>query len=208
MHHIQYYREQIETTVRRLQAIVLEKNGLPEQPTHAAQIRHLPVYEDDLGYSLLDHTREIMQVEIAWSPIAAEGLFAYIKRYDEDGNHQARIVVAKTDNYCEARYFVAKEIMHCHQTDTGASATNSYADLQQLMQSLVANVAGDSPQALVDQLAHWGAMNFFIPEGWIPLLKKIQAELSSDPNSGEKANLHVATLLRCPEWVVDLKLSS
>ncbi len=44
------------------------------------------------------------------------------------------------------------------------------------MQSLVANVAGDSPQVLVDQLAHWGALNFFIPEGWIPLLKKIQAE--------------------------------
>jgi len=157
-----------------------------------------------LPYSLLTFTKEILDTEIEWPETEATFLPAYFKKYFENEKLSAKIVVAASDNYCEARFLAAKELMHCHTIDNGLSSTKTLVEVNELLESLALGVSIDN-QTMADQVAWWGAAELLVPDSWIPMLKRIHADLSTKLPEKD-AVLHIAQLLRVPEGLVKFKL--
>lgn len=201
--HIEYHISEITKAAKKLQSVILEKNQMPFEPKNGSEIKPLPVFESG-QYSLLEFTQTITDAEIIWPETESTFLPAYIIKYSVDQNSSAKIVVTANENYCEARLLSAKELMHCHIIDNGLSTTKTLPEVNELLDSLALGVSLDN-QTMVDQIAWWGASEFLIPEGWVPMLKKIYGDIRTKYPDHD-ALLHMAQLLRVPTGLIKFKL--
>lgn len=201
--HIEYHIQEITRAAKNLQAKLIEKNNLQTNPTKGSEIKPIPIFEPD-QYSLLTFTKEILDTEIDWPETEATFLPAYFKKYKEGGKLSANIVVASSENYCEARFLAAKELMHCHTIDNGLSSTRTLVEVNELLESLALGVSLDN-QTMADQVAWWGAAELLVPDSWIPMLKKIYSDLIIHLPEND-AVFHIAQLLRVPVGLIKFKL--
>lgn len=203
--HFEFHIKEITKAAKILQAKLIEKNHLPSHPTKGSEIKPIPIFEPD-QYNLLTFTNEIYDTKIYWLETETIFLPAYFKKYSEDGKTSAIIVVAASDNYCQARFLAAKELMHCHTEENGLSSTKTLVEVNELIESLALGVSIPmDDQTMADQVAWWGAAELLVPDSWIPMLKQIQADLSIQ-FPGNDAVLHIAQLLRVPVGLVKFKL--
>lgn len=200
-----HYLKLICRTARGIQKKVCEANHISLEPRSAREIKPIPVYEHS-ERSLLSTADLMCQTEIKWALKTPYNFVpAYFKRYKDPHTHKVRNeIIVRAENYCMARFFAAKELMHCFLDDDGYPATNSVALAQDLIDELVlgGNVfTRSSPQTAVDEIAWYGASQYLIPQEWIPLLTAVkQAILASDPTAN--ADLHLAQMVRVPETVL------
>ena len=190
---------------------VLPENGLVEDPTNAEELKPVPVYEEGT-FSLFTCVNSWCPTTIEWPAIPSYTYVpAYYKQYrDAEGNAFNRIVVM-ADNYCYARFFAAKELMHCLLDDDHISATNSFELVNLLIDELAAgkSTLSSTPQTIVDEIAWMGAAWYLIPDGWIPLLKQMHnAICKAEPNSAQQAYFHLAHLIRVPELVLRFRMNN
>lgn len=201
--HIEYHIKEITRAAKNLQSKLIEKNNLQTNPTKGSDIKPIPIFEPD-QYSLLTFTNELLDTGIDWPETEATYLPAYFKKFQEGEKQSARVVVSSSDNYCEARFLAAKELMHCHTIDNGLSSTNTLAEVNDLLESLALGVSTDN-QTMADQVAWWGAAELLVPDSWIPILQKIYSELTAQMPE-EEAVFHIAQLLRVPVGLIKFKL--
>ena len=204
-----HYARWIQDTVTNIFNIVSEKTGLPKNPTQGSEIRPIPVYEDETS-SLLKCVNERIPTTILWPGVPDDKYVpAYFKRF-KDGKIRRNEVVVIAENYCHARFFAAKELMHSLMDDDGRVATNSAVLANQLIDELSAGNANIDikPQTLVDQMAYVGALYYMVPDGWIPLLRRMVETLgAAGPGFSEHAYRNVATMIRVPEVFLRIRLS-
>jgi Zn-dependent peptidase ImmA (M78 family) len=207
---IQHYTKLICETAAGVQKVVCEKNGISLTPTSGAQICPIPVYEQDAKFTLLENAniRRTATTIIHWATNTNYTyLPAYIKKYKRDGKRYNEIIIT-TNNYCEARFFAAKELMHCFVDDDGHHATNSIEAVNELIESLsigLSSLSEATPQTIVDEIAWLGAAEYLVPNSWIPLLASMYQQLVSlDPPVN--AYLHLAQKIRVPENVLRARL--
>lgn len=200
----EFYFKQITEAARQRLKAVCKANGIPEVPATASQLTMIPVYEDGYGETLLTLANKLMPTEIFWPSVPQNYVQAYFKRYRKPGvRRMCNQVVVGTSNYCWARLFAAKELMHCLIDNDGYPASNSIELVKDLIESLsVAGVVfqeGCSPQTIVDEVAWAGAYMYLIPPAWIPMLVKLHNDLAMISSTPA---LHIAQILRVPEVVV------
>lgn len=206
---LDFYIKLIRDTAQGIQKKVCEVNGISLSPQSAHQLKPIPVYEDS-PLSLLQ-TANIgrKKTDIRWATNQTYGFLpAYFKRIrDENGRLRNEIVVV-TGNYCEARFFAAKELMHCFMDNDGYEATNSIELVNDLIESLAIgshNIQEPRVQTIVDEVAWLGASEYLVPTAWVPLLQKVHAAISANaPNSN--AYFHLAQIIRVPEIVLRVRL--
>jgi hypothetical protein len=209
---VTFYTKLALETASGIRNKVLAANGMPLTPTTGVGLRHIPVYEGEPDYkcSLLTQANEGRKnTTIAW-PAAQEFEYlpAYYKKYKVDGKITNKIVV-NTGNYCYARFFAAKELMHCFIDDDGIHASNSIPLVNELIESLTVNWGAAEeirPQRIVDEVAYLGAVEYLIPSEWVPLLIKIKDQIALTSQEGTNSFLHVAQLLRVPENILRIRL--
>lgn len=202
--HIDYYVELVTKAARDVQKIVCENNNISLNPKKGSDLCLIPVYEDG-QYNLLTHANSIGAAEIFFPSKNYDFLPAYYKKYKVCDEESMKIVVA-TDNYCEARFFAAKELMHCYIHDNGMSATNSIEKINVLIENLSANLR-TNPETIADEVAWFGASCYLVPDEWIPMLITIRDRIVVE-SPDDNAYLHIAQLLRAPEIVVRIRLQS
>lgn len=206
----QHYVKVILETARNTFNIVRQNTGLPEHPKKGDEISPVPVYESDAAYSLLTCVSGRVKTEILWPAVPADVYVpAYYKRYRDENRVPRNEVIVIAENYCHARFFAAKELMHCMLDDDNYPATNSIQSAKELIDELSAanNRISCTPQTMVDEIAWLGAMHYLIPESWIPLLKQmVQALVDAGPATAQQAHLHVARHIRVPELLLKLRL--
>ena len=205
-HHLSYYKDQIRSTAKNLQREIMIRNGIEVNPTRGDQIKPIPVFESSCC-SLLKFTNEMYPTETVWMGrgTSTDFLHAYIIKYVKDSRKSARIVVTENENYCLARFFAAKELMHCHIAENGLPASTKTAhEANELLNSLALGISFDN-QTMVDEVAWLGAAEFLIPETWISFLKVILSRIRTNFPQHD-AFLHLAQLLRVPAALVAYKL--
>lgn len=204
-----FYIRLIKNVAWTLLKRVREENNIAENPTSGDQIRPIPVYEEG-EFSLLSCVNIDMPTTILWPAVPPDIYVpAYYKRYRGPDKSPRNEVVVIADNYCHARFFAAKELMHCMIDDDGHSATNTITAANQLIAELCTanSKLSCAPQTLVDEIAWIGALHYTIPDGWLPLLRKMVADLqNAGPDFAPHAHLHVATLIRVPELFLRYRL--
>lgn len=208
--HLEFYTKLFRETAEGIQKIVCERNNISLAPQSASELRSIPVYEDDANFSLLANAQIQCPTEIRWATNHAyEYLPAYFKRYRLDDGSRRNEIVVTAGNYCVARFFAAKELMHCFIDDDGYPQTNSIPLVHDLIEDLTVGIKSlnsySNPQTIVDELAWVGASLYLIPDGWIPLLNRALIAISEkEPNAN--SFLHVAQLIRVPEIVLRARL--
>lgn len=204
----QFYTRLIRETAIGIQKKVFEGLEIALSPKSGKELRPVPVYEDE-KYSLLLTANIRSPTTLRW---ATNQSFAYLPAYykklrGDDGRLRNEIVVV-TNNYCDARFFAAKELMHCFIDDDGYEATNTIELVNDLMESLAvgsANIRNPRNQTIIDEVAWIGAVEYLIPETWIPLMAKI-FEAVSAVTTPANAYLHIAQVIRVPELIVRWRL--
>lgn len=209
-----FYKKLMTETAFGILKIVCNENNINLNTENAGDIRPIPVYEEEIDstaiqYTLLKHANIFAPTTISW---ATEPNYvflpAYFKKYRTDANQIEIKIVIVTENYCEARFFAAKELIHCFIDDEGISATGSIREVNELIDALISPVRGFNdlkPQTIVYEIAWYGAAEFVVPTVWLPLLKKIYSELSNKM-SEEDAYTYIATLVRVPVNVIKIRL--
>lgn len=201
-----HYSKLIVSVVTGIQKKICDSNGITFDPKTASDLCPIPVFEGS-GSSLLKTVNESRRpTDIAWINGSYEYLNAYIKTYKnpETGRKHSEIVVT-TANYCMARFFAAKELMHCLIDDDGYPFTNTAELTRALIDDLVASgIPRTEPQTIVDEFAWVGAALYLIPESWIDPIKQTIAALSA--TNPDEAHLFVAQKIRAPEVVLRARL--
>ena len=206
---VDFYIKQICENAEGIQAKVCATNGISLNPTSGADLRPIPVYEE-CPASLLKSANLRTATTILWPANQnLEYLRAYFKKYKRDDGHSCNQIVVTASNYCEARFFAAKELMHCLTDDDGYPASNSVPLVNDLIESLAAgglsSVEESPKQTIVDQVAWLGAAVYLVPKAWHPLMINICAEITAKfPDAN--AYLHIAQIIRVPEIVLRLRL--
>lgn len=203
-----FYIKLIRETAEGTQKVVCANNGISLSPTSADQLKPIPVFEEEAEYSLLTSANVRAPTEIKWASSSYEYLAAYFKRYRrKEDNRLCNEIVVTANNYCAARFFAAKELMHCFMDDDGHHATNSVQLVQELIEDLTAGGSFDrgQPQTIVDEMAWIGASLYLVPSSWVPLLVKTRDAIIAEAPTAN-AYLHLAQLIRVPEQVLRLRL--
>jgi hypothetical protein len=206
---VDFYLKLARETAQGIQKIVFQANEMSLEPKSAKDLCPVPVYEVSAKCSLLTQANIGRKSTVIDWPMTQgfEYLPAYYKRLRIDGKIVNKIVVNAT-NYCEARFFAAKELMHCFIDDDGLAASNSISLVNELIESLTVNWNGIeimSKQRIVDEVAYLGALEYLIPSQWVPLLIKVKDNIAASDASAN-AFLHVAQLIRVPENVLRVRL--
>lgn len=207
---VHYYRVITEMARERLDKIFAE-NNIPPDPKSVDDIRPIPVYEAGT-FSLLDLVNNSRRpTELIFPEVKGDFVPAYYKRYRDaqTGRVNHRIVIT-TDNHCYARFFAAKEMVHCSLDEDGIAATKDFEDFEQLIGELTeatATYLTKSAQTIVDQYAWLGATHYLVPESWIIPLRKLRAKLCEvQPDKKADADLYIAQLVRVPVAIVRYRL--
>jgi hypothetical protein len=153
---VAFYLNQCRQSTAGVLGKVFGANGIPLVPTSPAQLQPIPVYEENFAACLLTFANKRGTTSVKW-PLVAESkhLQAYVKRYKDptDGRVRNEIVV-NTQNYCWARFYVTKELMHCVTDEDGYPATNTFELVNDLIESLISGGIVDAkPQTIVDEIA-------------------------------------------------------
>lgn len=205
-----FYARLVRETSRNALRSVLEANQLPEHPTSASEIRPVPVFEEDAPSNLLNIVAHRTPTTILWPDVQADTYVpAYYKQFKPNGQEARNEIVVVAENYCQARFFAAKELMHGLIEDDNYPATNTFQLVNELIDELAAGqpAVTFAPQTIVDEVAWLGAAHYLIPNGWIPLLKKMVHDVIEQvPASTQHAYLHVARHIRVPEVVLRIVL--
>ena len=132
-----FYVKLIRETAQGIQKKVCEANKISLNPTSGLQLKLIPVYEDAPLSLLKTANIKRIKTDIRW---ATNQTYAFLPAYFKtirggDGKKRNEIVVV-TGNYCEARFFAAKELMHCFMDEDGYEATNSIELVNDLIESL------------------------------------------------------------------------
>lgn len=205
-----FYSRLMRETARLVLNDVLESNNLPKHPTSAKDIFPVPVFEADKPENLLKRVSHKTPTEILW-PLTQSDTYlpAYYKKFQDASGATRNEIVVISENYCQARFFAAKELMHGLIEDDNYPATNSFQLVNELIDELATGQHRPTcaPQTVVDEVAWFGAALFLIPHGWIPLLNQMVADVTQHaPASAHHAYLHVARTIRVPEVVLRVVL--
>lgn len=203
-----FYLDLIRETSQGIQKKVCAANGISLNPTSAGELCPIPVYEEDSKLNLLSSANIKRPTSIQWATNQNfTYLPAYFKKVKRDGIPCNEVVVI-ADNYCVARFFAAKELMHCFLDEDGYAASNSISLVNELIESLAVgsgNIENPPRQTIVDEIAWLGASEYLVPSSWVPLLIKTRDSISTlFPKSN--AYLHLAQLIRVPETVLRSRL--
>jgi hypothetical protein len=207
---IEFYWKQIQEHVNNALGRVCGANGILLNPTSPAQLVPIPVYEGEV--SLLSNVNTPRrQTRISW-PVVSEPdyLQAYVKKYrtPPEGRLCSEVVV-NVSNYCWARYYAAKELMHVMIDEDGYAATNTFEHVNDLIESLAEGgftvVEEAGPQTIVDEIAWLGASLYMIPVSWEPAIAKLHRDMS-EKLPDVNPYLHIAQILRVPERVLRSRL--
>lgn len=194
---------------------VFLKNNWGLEPQSLDGLFPIPVYEDGY-YSLLSHAKEVVgedEVEITWPDGSYEYLPAYFRRFTKsDGTSKMTIVINETENYCEARFYAAKELMHCYVYDNKEAVTGTIEQADSLLMQLAyrdGNPKADThdPQTIADNAAYYGAFEYLVPPEWHAHIKKIFNELLKE-YSEEDSRRFIAQKIRVPIRLVALVIGS
>lgn len=206
---IKFYWQQIQEHVANAHRGILEPNGIALNPTSPAELQAIPVYEGPT--SLLTRVNSPRrQTRISW-PVVAEPdyLQAYVKKYRVEGGRLCSEVVVNVTNYCWARYYAAKELMHVMIDEDGYAATQSFEHVNDLIESLAeggyAVLEEARPQTIVDEIAWLGASLYLIPPSWVPVVSQLHRDMT-EKLPDVNAYLHIAQILRVPERVLRSRL--
>lgn len=208
--HAHYLRLITEMARERLNKI-FERNEIAKHPRTVDDIRPIPVYEPGM-FSLFDLVNSQRHpTELIFPDVNVDFVPAYYKRYrDPETGRVKHDIVINTDNHCYARFFAAKEMVHCSLDDDGISATTNFADFEKLIGDLEeasATFLTNSAQTIVDQYAWLGATHFLIPETWIEPLRMLRsAYCEAHPDKTADADLYIAQLVRAPLAIVRNRL--
>ncbi|HZF85797.1 MAG TPA: hypothetical protein VE084_19950 [Burkholderiaceae bacterium] len=202
-----YLKQSRESTLGALKN-VCAPNNIPLEPTSPSQLRAIPVYEDGYAATLYSTANERARTTISWPAVAEFNyLQAYVKKYRKDERVWNEVVVNAT-NYCWARFYAAKELMHCVTDDDGYAASDSIELVNDLIESLVSGsgaLVHPKPQTIVDEIAWLGATEYLVPGTWVPQIERLHREMS-EKMPDVNAHLHIAQLLRVPELVLRHRL--
>lgn len=203
---LSFYTKQCHEHMRNALKIVCEANGIPLEPTAPKQLCPIPVYEG--GTCLLSLANGRRVTTITWPDVKTQYLEAYWKKYKLPSGQIRQDIVVNAPGYCWARFYAAKELMHCLIDEDGYPASNSIALVNDLIASLTKGgqvlVPGAKPQTMVDEIAWYGAALYMIPETWMPMIRKLHEALAA--KHPKEAMFYVAQILRVPEMVLDIRL--
>jgi len=205
-----HYFNVVRENAREMLGLVLARVGLPLVPTSVAELRPIPVFEDEAS-SLLQLVNQRIPTRMLWPQVPADEFVpAYFKRYRDANRKPYNEIVVTSDNYCHARFFAAKELMHCSIDDDQYPVTNSLPLLNNLLTELAAgpsNFLACAPQTMVDQVAWIGAASFTMPDTWLPLLKQLHQDMCRSGMPDELAYRYVAQLIRVPQVILKHRLT-
>lgn len=207
-----YYRKLAITTAKNLNKQIRLANNAAENPKSGNDLYEMPVYEPINNVrksSLHSYTNSMIPTTltvVAQSPKYVDAYFR--KDTDANSNERARIIVTDL-NTCWTRFFVSKELMHCHIYETG-DATSTSSDLRDLIISIIneTGTSSNTKQSIVDYAAYFGAVEYLIPSDTVPLLTAIYNELIKNPLTAEKAYLSLAMKIRVPESILEFRLNN
>ncbi|HCP77736.1 MAG: hypothetical protein CML16_11140 [Pusillimonas sp.] len=202
-----FYWKLIVDTVEGVQKKICDENGIALSPKSAEELCPIPVFEEAKANLLQTANYARRPTEIKWITNGTfEYLNAYIKSYKDPTTKRKRSeVVVTTPNYCLARFFAAKELMHCFIDDDGHSATNTLDLARSLIDDLAASgLPRTEPQTIVDEFAWLGATRYLIPDGWVGPITKTIEELNKVDSAN--AYYYVAQKIRAPEVVLRARL--
>jgi hypothetical protein len=204
---LNHYLKLVSKTVSGIQEKICEKNSISLNPRTADELCPIPVFEHGIEGLLHTANEARRPTNISW---ITSGTYAYLNAYvksfrdPETGRKHSEIVVT-TPNYCSARFFAAKELMHCFIDDDGYPATDSIELTRALIDDLVASGAPHTePQTVVDEIAWFGAACYLIPDSWVEPINKTIIELSKEDPAN--AYVYVAHKIRAPEGVLRARL--
>ncbi|WP_143742395.1 hypothetical protein [Roseateles chitinivorans] len=200
---VNFYIKQMFETAREKTKKVCEANGIPFEPTSARDLRPIPVYED-APCSLLKLANIHHTTTISWPAIESSYLQAYWKRRAWQGRKaQNEIVILVNNNYCWARFYAAKELMHCFMEDENYPRSGTIELVNDLIDDLATTgfMRCETPQTIVDEAAWVGAIEYLLPSSWTATLRALRADLQTafpqfDPD------LLIAQIVRVPASVV------
>jgi len=180
---------------------VCEANGIPLVPSRGSELRMIPVYEDGFSKTLLSLANDRAETTLTWPTTQANYLQAYWKRYRKADKRVKQDLVVIASNYCWARFYAAKELMHCFVEEDNYPASNTIELVKDLLEDLAAGGVTFhdecSPQTMLDEVAWLGALHYLIPQDWLPTLNQLHADITKAfPNAD--AYLHIAQILRVP----------
>lgn len=205
---LDFYLKQSRLNTQGALEKVCGPNGISLTPTSVSQLCPIPVYEDGYEETLLTNANSRGRTSISWPAVGESNyLQAYVKKYRKDGRVFNEIVI-NVSNYCWARFYAAKELMHCITDEDGYSASSSIELVNDLIESLVSGgvaVVHIKPQTIVDEIAWLGASEYLIPGAWLPLITLLHQKMSSK-FPAVNAYLHIGQLLRVPELVLRHRL--
>jgi hypothetical protein len=204
-----FYTKLMRETAQGVLKNVCDNNGITLTPATADQLCAIPVYEETSVHNLLYYANMRRPTEIKWATAQNFAFLpAYFKKYKRDDRTYNEIVVT-ADNYCHARFFAAKELMHCFLEDDGHAACSSIQEVNELIEALA--VGGGysfttlSVPHIVDEVAWIGACEYLVPTSWLELLLKAHANITAQ-TPGINAYLHLAQLIRVPETILRVRL--
>lgn len=205
-----HYAKVVQENTREMLRLVLDQVGLPLHPTSVAELRPVPVFENEAS-SLLQLVNKRIPTTILWPQVPAdEFLPAYYKRYRDVNRKPYNKIVVASDNYCVSRFFAAKELMHCSIDDDQYPVTDSFPLLNNLITELAAgpgNFLACAPQTMVDQVAWIGAASFTMPDTWLPILRRLHQDMCQGGMADDLAYRYVAQLIRVPQTILKQRLT-
>jgi hypothetical protein len=206
---IQFYWSQIQEHVNGAHKRICDANGISLSPASPAELKPIPVYEgESCLLSNVNGARRRTNISFPSVP-EPDFLQAYVKKYREKDGRLCSEVVVNVSNYCWARYYAAKELMHVMIDEDGFSATHTFEHVNDLIESLADGgftvVEEAQPQTIVDEIAWLGASLYLIPASWEPVVTKLHKDMS-EKLPDVNAYLHIAQILRVPERVLRSRL--
>lgn len=209
-----FYIDQARDAARAIRDAVFAGNKKPTKPASLEDLFPIPVYEE--GYfSLLTHAKEVAgnEVELLWPASAYNYLPGYFRRFKlPDGGSKLTIVINETENYCEARFYAAKELMHCYLYDNEEAATETLSKADSLLMQLAyggdgSNLTIPDQQTIADNAAYYGAFEYLVPSEWHEHIRRIFEELVKE-YSEEESRRFIAQKIRVPIRLIALVIGS
>ncbi|MDR3159766.1 MAG: hypothetical protein LBU11_12365 [Zoogloeaceae bacterium] len=185
-------------------ATLFAKNGLPRKINSLRQASEVPIERRSEGsYSLVDHIAQmpgVAKIEILrpQTDNVPEGFSSYYERFARKEGDIVRVVLLRDFNYCESRFYIAKELLHYCLDKTDDVRIRDMARFDTVVQELITdNLDPLEGATMADRAARSGALELLIPHCWLPFLIRIhRAAMPILPWETEVISLRIAHILR------------
>jgi hypothetical protein len=154
------------------------KNKLPGKVESLEQISEVPIVRGKDVYSLVDYIEnlpDVAKVEVLRPRVDSfpDGLSSYYELFERDDGHVVRVVLLRDFNYCESRFYIAKELLHYCLDKTDDVRIADMERLDTVVTELIAdNLDPLEGATKADRSARSGALELLIPHCWMPFLTK------------------------------------